>query len=424
MGQEGGAREIGDYDLIVVGGGVGGGALSTVMARAGRKVLLLEQTETYVDRVRGEWIAPWGVVETRTLGLYDTLMAAGGHHLSRHITYDETLSPKAAEAAPLPLDIFAPGVPGPLCLRHPIHCQALFDAALAAGADARRGVAVTEIRTGSDPCVTFEAGGEVLMARAPLVVGADGRTSAVREAAGIVLHQDTPHHWFAGLLVEGVEGWPEDTQAIGTEGDFGFLAFPQGEGKVRVYGGFALDQARRFQGPDGARRFLDAFAVACSPGNARLVAGRPAGPVGAFINADSWTEKPFAMGAVLVGDAAGWNDPIIGLGMSITYRDVRIVSDLLKSVPAGRVPDFSAYAAERAERMRRLRFTARIQAALDMEFGPEAAARRKDLHDRALADPGLKAHAFAVMAGPETVPAELFTEAHRARVLGLAEAAE
>ena len=424
MGQEGAAREIGDYDLIVVGGGVGGGALSTVMARAGRKVLLLEQTETYVDRVRGEWIAPWGVVETRTLGLYDTLMAAGGHHLSRHITYDETLSPKAAEAAPLPLDIFAPGVPGPLCLRHPIHCQALFDAALAAGADARRGVAVTEIRTGSDPCVTFEAGGEVLMARAPLVVGADGRTSAVREAAGVVLHQDTPHHWFAGLLVEGVEGWPEDTQAIGTEGDFGFLAFPQGEGKVRVYGGFALDQARRFQGPDGARRFLDAFAVACSPGNARLVAGRPAGPVGAFINADSWTEKPFAMGAVLVGDAAGWNDPIIGLGMSITYRDVRIVSDLLKSVPAGRVPDFSSYAAERAERMRRLRFTARIQAALDMEFGPEAAARRKDLHDRALADPGLKAHAFAVMAGPETVPAELFTEAHRARVLGLAEAAE
>ena len=424
MGQEGAAREIGDYDLIVVGGGVGGGALSTVMARAGRKVLLLEQTETYVDRVRGEWIAPWGVVETRTLGLYDTLMAAGGHHLSRHITYDETLSPKAAEAAPLPLDIFAPGVPGPLCLRHPIHCQALFDAALAAGADARRGVAVTEIRTGSDPCVTFEAGGEALMARAPLVVGADGRTSAVREAAGIVLHQDAPHHWFAGLLVEGVEGWPEDTQAIGTEGDFGFLAFPQGEGKVRVYGGFALDQARRFQGSDGARRFLDAFAVACSPGNARLVAGRPAGPVGAFINADSWTEKPFAMGAVLVGDAAGWNDPIIGLGMSITYRDVRIVSDLLKSVPAGRVPDFSSYAAERAERMRRLRFTARIQAALDMEFGPEAAARRKDLHDRALADPGLKAHAFAVMAGPETVPAELFTEAHRARVLGLAEAAE
>jgi hypothetical protein len=58
-----------------------------------------------------------------------------------------------------------------------------------------------------------------------------------------------------------------------------------------------------------------------------------------------------------------------------------------------------------------------------MAFGPEAAARRKDLHDRSRIDPGLKAHAFAVLAGPETVPAELFTEAHRARVLGLSEAA-
>jgi len=418
------ARELRDYDLIVVGGGVGGSALSAVMAWAGRRVLLLEQSEVFVDRVRGEWIAPWGVVETRTLGLYDALRAAGGHHLGRHVTYDETLSPKAAEAAPLPLDIFAPGVPGPLCLRHPVHCQALFDAARTSGADARRGVVVTRIRTGTDPLVTFEDGGETFTARAPLVVGADGRTSAVREAAGIPLHQDPPHHWFAGLLVEGVEGWPEDTQAIGTEGDFGFLAFPQGQGRVRVYGGFALDQARRFKGPDGARRFLDAFAVACSPANAALVAGRPAGPVHAFINADSWTDQPFAPGAVLVGDAAGWNDPIIGLGLSITYRDVRIVSDLLKAAPRGRVPDFSTYAAERAERMRRLRFTARIQAALDMEFGPKAAARRKDLHDRAQADPGLKAHAFAVMAGPETVPAELFTEAHRARVLGHAEAAE
>ena len=33
-----------------------------------------------------------------------------------------------------------------------------------------------------------------------------------------------------GLLVEGAEGWADDLQAIGTEGDFSFLAFPQGGG--------------------------------------------------------------------------------------------------------------------------------------------------------------------------------------------------
>ncbi|MGH6998751.1 MAG: NAD(P)-binding protein, partial [Phenylobacterium sp.] len=45
-------------DLIIVGGGIGGAALAAVMAQAGRSVLLLEQTEVYEDKVRGEWIAP------------------------------------------------------------------------------------------------------------------------------------------------------------------------------------------------------------------------------------------------------------------------------------------------------------------------------------------------------------------------------
>src|SRR5580698_9958791 len=98
-----------DFDLIIVGGGIGGSALATVMAKAGRSVLLLEQSEIYEDRVRGEWIAPWGVSEVRRLGLYDLLVDAGGHHVTRHITYDETLTPAEAEAQALALDIFAPG---------------------------------------------------------------------------------------------------------------------------------------------------------------------------------------------------------------------------------------------------------------------------------------------------------------------------
>ncbi|HEY8617759.1 FAD-dependent oxidoreductase [Phenylobacterium sp.] len=406
------------YDLIIVGGGIGGSALATVMAQAGRSVLLLEQSEVYEDRVRGEWIAPWGVAEVRRLGLYDLLMGAGGHHITRHVTCDETLDPAAAEASALPLGIFKEGVPGPLCLGHPSHCQTLFEAAVAAGAVGRRGVRVAEVRGGAAPSVSFEHDGVLREARARLLVGADGRTSQVRDAVGIPLHQDTPHHWFAGLLVDGVDGWNPELQAIGTEDEFGFLAFPQGQGRVRVYGGYPLHQMRRFKGPDGPRRFLDAFALSCSPNNRALVAGRPAGPLFAYVNADSWTERPYADGVVLVGDAAGWNDPILGLGLSITYRDVRIVSDILKAEAEWTALDFEPYAEERAERLRRLRFVAKIQAALDMEFGEAAKARRRSLFERSAREPGLKAHAFAVMAGPETLPPELFTEQHRARVLG------
>ena len=407
-----------DYDLAIVGGGIAGSALAAVMARDGYKVLLLEQSEAFMDRVRGEWIAPWGVVETRRVGLYDLLRDAGGHHVARHVTYDESRDPKASEAHMLPLGIFAPDVAGPLCLGHPLHCQTLFDAAIAAGADARRNVAITALSLGDTPSLSYAQDGRTVTASARLIVGADGRTSQVRDAAGIALHQDKPHHWFAGLLIEGADDWADDLQAIGTEGDFGFLAFPQGGGRVRVYGGYALGETGRFKGPDGARRFLDAFAMRSSPDNRYLVAGRPAGPLHSYVNADAWTDEPYGPGIVLIGDAAGWNDPIIGLGLSITYRDVRLVSEILKSTDRWTPESRAPYGEERRERMRRLRFAAGLTSALDMEFDDAARERRRRHYERVAADPSLGLHGLAVMAGPEAAPAEIFTPEHRARVLG------
>lgn len=406
------------YDLIIVGGGIGGSALAAVMARAGRSVLLLEKTTVYEDKVRGEWIAPWGVTETKRVGLYDTLVAAGGHHLTSHVTYDETRDPAAAEASALPLGIFAPDVPGPLCLRHPVHCQTLFDTAAAAGATALRGVAVTAITLGDAPSVSYVHDGVEHIAHAPLVVGAEGRQSAVRRAAGLTLHQDKPHHWFAGLLVDGVDGWDETRQAIGTEDDFAFLAFPQGGGRMRVYGGWDLAATRRFAGAAGPGRFLDAFRMKSAPHNAAIADGTPASPLFAYYNNSSAADRPYAPGAVLVGDAAGWNDPILGLGLSITYRDVRMVGDILKQTPARAAPDFRPYAEERVERMRRLKIAAEMQATLDMEFGDDARARRHRYYEGTAVDPMLGLHGVATMAGPEAVPAEIFEPAHVARVVG------
>lgn len=405
------------HEVVIVGGGIGGSALAAVLARAGRDVLLLEQTEVFEDRVRGEWIAPWGVVETQRLGLFDALKTAGGHHIGRHVTYDETRTPEEAEARTLPLGMFAADVPGPLAIGNPHHSQTLFDAATAAGARTLRGALVTAVSPGAEPSVTFLHGDVEHTVRCRLIVGADGRSSKVRETAGITLHQDKPHHWFAGMLVEGAGGWDQDLQAIGTEDDFAFLAFPQGGDKVRLYGSYALDQKGRFGGPEGQRRFLEAFRLNCCPAGETIAAGTPAGPVLSYFNNDSWTDTQAAPGVVLVGDAAGWNDPIVGLGLSITYRDVRTVRDVLLGGDDWSPAAFGAYAEERAERMRRLRFAASITSVIDAEFGPEAKARRRSYFERTNADPSLGAHGFAVMAGPEALPAEIFTPQHRARVL-------
>ena len=406
------------YDLVVVGGGIAGGALAIVMARAGYSVLLLEETDAFQDKVRGEWIAPWGVAEVQHLGLYNLLLSAGGHHLSRHTTYEESRPPEAADAASMPLDVFIPGVAGPLCLGHPLHCQTLFDEAGRTGATALRGVAVERLTFGPSPSVAYTHKGERRTARARLIVGADGRTSMVRDAARIVLHQDPPHHLFAGMLIEGAHGWDEGLQAIGTDDGFAFLAFPQGNGRVRLYGSYPLDRRGRFSGVSGQRDFLDAFVMGCAPANRYLAEGTPAGPVMTYVNASSWTDTPYAEGVVLAGDAAGWTDPIIGLGLSIAYRDVRMVTDILKASDDWSPPVFAPYAEERSERMRRLRFAAALTATLDAEFGPKARARRHSYHQRSAHDPLLAIHGLAIMAGPETVPPEFFSPEHRARVLG------
>ncbi len=399
------------YDLVIVGGGIGGGALGTVMAKAGHSVLVLEKTRVYPDRVRGEWIAPWGVVETQRLGLHDELVAAGGHHVARHIGFGDDIDPDEAIAKALPMTAMLPNVPGPLCIRHPVACELLGGLAADAGVTVLRGVTRTSIERGKSPAVTFVHQGVETTVGCRLIVGADGRAGTTREQAGIAQHRDPAHHFFTGMLVEGAEGWPDDAQTAGTEGDVNFLAFPQGNGRVRLYLGYALDQKRRFVGPDAQSRFLEAFRLESVPWSEALAGARAVSTCPSYPNEDTWTDQPFIEGLVLVGDAAGHNDPIIGQGLSVTFRDVRIVSDLLKWTSNWAPRLFAPYAEERAERMRRLRFAAKVSSVLTSEFGEEARQRRIRSRLAREADPTLQLSTAAVMVGPENVPEFAFEDA-------------
>ena len=70
-----------DYDLVIAGAGIAGASLAVSMARAGYGVLLVESSAEFKDRVRGEFIFPWGVVEAGRLGVYDDILGAGGHRV-------------------------------------------------------------------------------------------------------------------------------------------------------------------------------------------------------------------------------------------------------------------------------------------------------------------------------------------------------
>jgi 2-polyprenyl-6-methoxyphenol hydroxylase-like FAD-dependent oxidoreductase len=79
----------------------------------------------------------------------------------------------------------------------------------------------------------------------------------------------------------------------------------------------------------GSGRLKDFFRFSVESGvPADWLAGAVArGPLASFEGAARWVEHPYREGVVLVGDAAG--DPSFGCGLSLTLRDVRVLSDEL-----------------------------------------------------------------------------------------------
>jgi len=414
---------VNDVDVAIIGGGIGGSALGGFLARAGLRVLILERETEFSDRVRGEWMAPWGVVELRRLGLYERFIAAGGHHLSRAIGYDELVPPAEAASRPLPIAELLPGVPGPLCQEHVDMQNEALANAIESGARVLRGVSDVKVTAGSRPAVSFVDGSTSTTVTARLVVGADGRTSAVRRQLGLVLEEAPIDHLIAGLLVDGAEGWPQDLQAGGKVGDINYLVFPQGRGQVRLYADFDARDRGRFAGPNGAEKMLAAFAMPCVPHSEVIAAARPVGPCRSYPSQDAWIDQPYVEGAVLIGDAAGYNDPIIGQGLSITLRDARMVGEILTGTDVWSASCFEPYAVERRERLRRLRASAALYTSLNARFEPRDLERRARALQRITADPSLLMPFVAVYIGPEAVDAEYFTDAFHERVFEVGAAA-
>ena len=313
-----------NYDIIVVGGGLGGSALAYGMAGSGAKVLVLESETQFRDRIRGEFLSPWGVAESRNLGIYQSLINGGAHPLAYFNVYR---GPELVAARPL-AETTHSGEQG-LAYYHPQIQEALLEAAISNGAVVRRGARVTQVVGGPSPTVVADISGLEAKYFARLVVGADGRNSNLREWGGFTLRSEPNHNIVGGVLLDNCPA-PEDHGHIWPNPFAGTVAliFPQGQGRVRAYVGYDQTVERRLSGDSDFAQFVD-MAQKCGAPPEYYDGVKISGPLSTFHGAARWVEHPYRNGIALIGDAAYASDPSFGQGMSLTLRDARVLRDQL-----------------------------------------------------------------------------------------------
>jgi menaquinone-9 beta-reductase len=359
------------FDLITVGGGLGGAALAKSMAEKGARVLVIERDAKFKDRVRGEMLTPWGVAEAESLGIAKLLRASCGHDLPWVDFFSGTMLMAHRDAAGT-----TPQQLSCLTFYHPAMQEALLGAAENAGAEVRRGVSVQEVRPGSPPSVITQRNGRTEEVQARMVVGADGRSSVASRSAGFQTQRDPDRMLVAGVLLENCPA-AEDTARIVFDSSAGNCAavFPQGGGRARAYFFYHKGSRARIQGDSDFADFIESSKrTGADPG--WYDGAKAAGPLASFDGADTDTKHPFRDGVALAGDAAATSDPSWGQGLSMTLRDARVLRDkLLVNGDWGAAGH--AYAEEHDRYCRSVHDVVGWYTDMFLATGPEADARRR-----------------------------------------------
>lgn len=330
-----------DAEVIVIGAGPAGSAVAAMLGDAGVHTVLCDRSAFPRDKVCGEGLMPAGVQVLESLDIQTSRFPSLGG-----VTYRV---PGAGAAA----GDFAPGRTGRAVRRVALDSVLAERAAASANVDARFGCPVDGVDLRGDGIRVHTPAG-VMSAR--MLVGADGLRSRVARWMGwsrpprgrryaLAGHVHAPAHSLDRVVVTVLDG--REVYAAPTGPDELLLAVLGGKGRVRRGSYAAAVQAAH---PD-----------VHAPAGLAL---RGAGPF--------WTRpsKVADRGVFLLGDAAGFLDPLTGDGMS----DGLVAARELARIVASREPHpEAAYRRWEAGRWRRRVFVNRLALALT---GSSMLARR------------------------------------------------
>lgn len=290
-------REI--VDVAVVGGGPVGLTAAIAAARHGLSTTVLEQRDLPLDKACGEGVMPGGVELLSTLGVH--LPPAAGVPLRGVRFFDageraEGLLPKCG-----------------LGVRRPVLVRALFEGAAAAGVDLVYGTQCVDWERRDDGMALHTAKGRLL---ARWLIAADGLHSRIRRRIGVAKPSRGPRryglrrHYRIAPWSPFVEvHWSEDAEAYVT---------PVGPDEV----GVAILWSGRTIDFDEVLAALPALAP-------RLQGATPSSDLRGAGPFRQSVKRRFAGRVALVGDAAGYIDPLTGEGITLGMRTACALVEIL-----------------------------------------------------------------------------------------------
>ena len=338
-------------DLVIAGGGPAGLATALHAARRGLHAVVFERQGDAPDKACGEGLMPEGLREIEALGVLAWLGQdeRAPFHGIRYLQEGLVLEAR-----------FRGG--SGLGIRRTALSRALRKAALAAGAELRRGT-VTAVRSEGDRALLETSEGPL---EARLAVAADGLHSPLRRAAGLAGPAQGPARF--GLRRHfSLRPWADLVEVYWTAGAEAYVT-PVGPATVNL----AFLWERGAADSDFSALLARFPALRDRVGDAPSESEtRGAGPLYQPVRA-------VASGRLaLVGDAAGYVDAITGQGLSLAFTSAALlVGALPPGLAADLRPALLAYQSALRARFRRYALPARALLALSRKPRLRALALR------------------------------------------------
>ncbi len=329
------------YDAIVVGARCAGATVATLLARGGRRVLLLDRDEFPSDTVSTHQLFPDSLHLLDELGVGARLRA---EHRLRPVEYSWRVLGHAVAGGFTPVG----GHDRTYSIRRVALDSAMVRTATEAGAETRFGTTVDQLigsGTADDPVrgVVTETGERLL---APWVVGADGRTSTVARRLGLAKSQQLRGE--VSMLFAYWEGLPDSGWChIDVQGHLSLMSAPCEDG-VHLLSVAGPPELTRGSADDRTRAYLAALRRFPAVLNPRLLdRARQVSPV---VVVPETMLRGFARAATgpgwaLVGDAGLYKHPVTAQGIGDALAQGWFVGNAL-----GRGDDLHDYAQWRADR--------------------------------------------------------------------------